>query len=71
MASKWVTVTANTTKLVYMDDPAHHHPTVTTQEFLAKIESMRRTRKWSASRLKFELCTDGIIIARRTVTKIL
>ena len=32
---------------------------------------MRRTRKWSASRITFELRADGIVIARRTVTKIL
>lgn len=44
---------------------------VATQEFVAEIQSMRRARKWSASRLKFELRTDGIVSARRTVTKIL
>ncbi len=32
---------------------------------------MRRTWKWSGSRITFELRTDGIVIARRTVTKIL
>src|SRR3546814_10960870 len=32
---------------------------------------MRRTRKWSASRITFELRMDGTVIARRTVTKIL
>ncbi|OFV72813.1 integrase core domain protein [Rhodococcus erythropolis] len=48
-----------------------HHPTATAAEVVAEIESMRRTRKWSASRITFELRTDGIVIARRTVTKIL
>lgn len=32
---------------------------------------MRRTRKWSASRITFEPRTDDIVIARRTITKIL
>lgn len=48
-----------------------HHPTATATEIVAEIESMRRTRNWSASRITFELRTDGIVIARRTVTKIL
>lgn len=38
---------------------------------MAEIEAMRRTRKWSALRITFELRIDGIVIARRTVTKIL
>jgi hypothetical protein len=38
---------------------------------VAKIESMRQTRKWSASRITFELRMNGTVIARRTVTKIL
>ena len=32
---------------------------------------MRRIRKWSASRITFELRSDGIVIVRRMVTKIL
>ena len=49
----------------------HHQPTATAAGIVAEIEAMRRTRKWSASRITFELRTDGITIARRTVTKIL
>ena len=49
----------------------HHHPTATAAEVVAEIEAMRRNRKWPASRITFELRTDGIVIARRTVTKIL
>ena len=48
-----------------------HQPTATAADIVADIEAMRRTRKWSASRITFELWTDGIVIARRTVTKIL
>ena len=48
-----------------------HQPTATAAEVVADIESMRRTRKWSASRITFELRMDGTVIARRTVTKIL
>jgi hypothetical protein len=48
-----------------------HQPTATVAEVVADIESMRRTRKWSASRITFELRRDGTDIARRTVTKIL
>ena len=49
----------------------HHQPTATAAGLVAEIEAMRRTRKWSASRITFELGTDGITIARRTVTRIL
>ncbi|MET3957814.1 hypothetical protein ABIE52_004680 [Rhodococcus sp. OAS809] len=49
----------------------NHHPTATAAEVVAGIKSMRRTRKWSASRITFELRTDGIVLGRRPVTKIL
>ena len=48
-----------------------HQPTATAAEIVAEIESMRWTRKWSASRITFELRMEGTVIARRTVTKIL
>ena len=38
---------------------------------MAEIEAMRRTRKWSALRVMFELRMDGTVITRRPVTKIL
>ena len=46
-----------------------HQPTATAAEIVTEIEAMRRTRKWSASRITFELRTHGIASARRTVTK--
>ncbi len=49
----------------------NHQPNATATGVVAEIESMRRTRKWSASRITFELCTGGTVISRRTVTKIL
>ncbi len=48
-----------------------HHPTATTAEIVAQIESMRRTGNGLPSRITFETAKDGIVIARRTVTKIL
>ena len=33
----------------------NHQPTATTAEIVAEIEAMRRTRKWSAARITFEL----------------
>ena len=30
---------------------------------------MRRTRKWSASRITFELQAEGVMISRHTVTR--
>ncbi|MCQ4150574.1 hypothetical protein [Rhodococcus qingshengii] len=49
--------------------PEHHQPTVATPEVVGEIESMRPTRKWWVSRITFELPTDGIVVARRAVTK--
>ena len=47
----------------------HRQPTVTPDEVVARIEHLRRTRKWSAARIAFELNYDGIDISRRTVTR--
>ncbi|WP_350353341.1 IS481 family transposase [Microbacterium sp. A8/3-1] len=44
-------------------------PTVTPGETVARIEAMRRTQKWSAARISFELAADDITISRRTVTR--
>ena len=62
------TVTANTAPGTTRPK---HQPTATAAGVVAEIEFMRRTRKWSASRITFELRMDGTDIARRTVTKIL
>ena len=72
-ASKWVNRYRQYGDLGLQDRSSTpiHHPTATAAGIVAEIEAMRRTRKWSASRITFELRTDGIVIARRTVTKIL
>ncbi|MFI5436466.1 IS481 family transposase [Rhodococcus baikonurensis] len=72
-ASKWVNRFKQFGDLGLQDRSSTpiHQPTATTAEIVAEIESMRRTRKWSASRITFELQMDGTVIARRTVTRIL
>lgn len=72
-ASTWVNRYRKYGELVLQDRSSapHHHPTATAVEIVTEMEVMRRTPKWSASRITFELRTDGITIARRTVTKIL
>src|SRR4051812_22015896 len=47
----------------------HRQPTATAAEVVAEIEVMRRTRKWSASRIAFELGRRGVAISRRTVSR--
>jgi transposase len=44
------------------------HPTATPPEVVGNIETMRRQRKWSASRIAFELNAAGVPISRRTVS---
>ncbi|GLY65017.1 hypothetical protein Atai01_16360 [Amycolatopsis taiwanensis] len=41
-----------------------HQPTATAPAVAARIEDMRRTHKWSTSRIAFELESDGIAISR-------
>ena len=47
----------------------HHQPTATAADVVAQIEGLRRTRKWSASRIAFELRNQGVAISRRTVSR--
>ncbi len=72
-ASKWVNRHRKYGDLGLQDRSSTpiHQPAATAAGIVTEIESMRRIRKWSASRITFELGTDGIVIARRTVTKIL
>lgn len=44
-------------------------PTATRGETVARIEVMRRTKKWLAARIAFELVADDVTISRRTVTR--
>ena len=44
-------------------------PAATPGETVANIETMRREKKWPASRIAFELAAEDITISRRTVTR--
>ncbi|GAA1248918.1 hypothetical protein GCM10009676_39120 [Prauserella halophila] len=45
----------------------HDQPTATTAEVVARIEQLRRQRKYSARRIATELAAEGITISVRTV----
>src|SRR3954464_3066646 len=47
----------------------HRQPTATAAEVVVEIEALRRTRKWSASRIAFELGRQGVAISQRTVSR--
>lgn len=44
-------------------------PTATIAEVVARIEALRRTRKWSAARIAFELNSERLDVSPRTVTR--
>ncbi|BBY66675.1 IS481 family transposase [Mycolicibacterium helvum] len=44
-------------------------PAATAAQTITVIETMRRTRKWSATRIAFELNAQGVAISRRTVSR--
>jgi transposase len=70
-ASKWVNRYRQYGELGLQDRSStpHRQPTATSPEVVGTIERLRRARKWSASRIAFELNNDGIDISRRTVTR--
>ncbi|RAV01379.1 IS481 family transposase [Mycolicibacter senuensis] len=70
-ASKWVNRHRKYGELGLQDRSSapHRQPTATPVEIIARVEHMRRLGKWSASRIAFELNSDGIVISRRTVTR--
>ncbi|PLV50723.1 transposase [Mycobacterium tuberculosis variant microti OV254] len=72
-ASKWVNRYRHYGELTLQDRSStpHRKPTAKSAEIIDRIEHLRRTRKWSASRIAFELNEDGIMISRRTVTRYL
>jgi transposase InsO family protein len=47
----------------------HTQPAATSPEIVAKIENLRRARKWSSARITFELQAEGVTISRRTVSR--
>ncbi|MBT2511791.1 helix-turn-helix domain-containing protein [Streptomyces sp. ISL-98] len=80
-ASKWVNRYRRYGELGLLDRPSapHRQPTATPGRLVVwssgrlvdRIERMRRKRKWSASRIAFELEQDGTPVSRRTVTRLL
>ncbi|WP_435844829.1 helix-turn-helix domain-containing protein [Streptomyces coeruleorubidus] len=44
-------------------------PTTTDADVVARIDTLRRAEKWSASRISFELQAEGVSISRRTVSR--
>ena len=70
-ASKWVNRFRRFGELALLDRSCapHRQPTATAAEVVAEIEAMRRTRKWSASRIAFELGRHGVAISQRTVSR--
>ena len=70
-ASKWMARYREHGELGLLDRPSipHHQPTATPAETVARIETLRRTRKWSAARIAHELAADGVTISARTVSR--
>ncbi|BBY39355.1 hypothetical protein MMAN_34890 [Mycobacterium mantenii] len=70
-ASKWVNRFRRFGELGLYDRSSAPvgQPTATAAEVISVIEAMRRGRKWSATRIAFELNARGIVIGRRTVSR--
>ena len=47
----------------------HHQPTATPTSVVARIEKLRRDKKWSARRIAHELSSYGTTISVRTVSR--
>lgn len=70
-ASKWVNRYRQDGELGLLDRSSapHRQPTAISADAVARIEDLRRTQKWCASRIVFELRDEGIQISRRTVSR--
>lgn len=70
-ASKWVNRYRRYGELGLQDRSSApiDQPSATSGAILVRIEKMRRTHKWSATRITFELHAVGVAISRRTVTR--
>jgi transposase len=70
-ASKWVNRYRQDGELGLLarSSAPHRRPTAISAEAVARIEDPRRTQKWSASRIAFELRDEGIEVSRRTVSR--
>ncbi|MFK0133263.1 IS481 family transposase [Streptomyces rubiginosohelvolus] len=72
-ASKWVNRYRQHGELGLLDRSStpRRQPTATSYDVVATIEARRRAEKWSASRIAFELQTEGHSLSRRTVSRLL
>lgn len=70
-ASKWVNRYRRFGEVGLLDRSSapHRQPTATAAQVISEIETLRRTRKWSATRIAFELQCHGAAISRRTVSR--
>ncbi|MGW5921674.1 IS481 family transposase [Nocardia fluminea] len=70
-ASKWVNRYRRLGELGLADRSSvpHHQPTATPDHIVARIETLRREKKWSARRIAVELAAEGITVAVRTVSR--
>ncbi|TDW24179.1 IS481 family transposase [Kribbella kalugense] len=70
-ASKWGNRYRRYGEIGLCDRPStpKRQPSATPGELVAWIEEMRRTHKWSAARITFELEAQGAPVSRRTVTR--
>lgn len=70
-ASKWVNRHRRFGDLGLSDRAStpHRQPTATSGQTVARIEALRRQRKWSANRISFELGSEHVSLSRRTVTR--
>ncbi|MFE3390017.1 IS481 family transposase [Streptomyces anulatus] len=70
-ASKWVNRYRRHGELGLEDRSSapRHQPTATASKILDLSEELRRTHKWSAARIAFELAQAGTPISRRTVNR--
>lgn len=72
-AYKWVRRYREGGEQGLIDRPstAHHHPTAIPDTVIARIEVLRRDRKWSARRIARELGVEGAVVSVRTVGRYL
>lgn len=70
-ASKWVRRYREFGEIGLIDRPSvpHRQPTATPADVVARIELLRRSKKWSAGRISHELACDGVAISVRTVSR--
>ena len=70
-AGKWVSRYRRFGELGLADRSCvpHRQPTATGDEVVARVEALRREKKWSARRIALELATEDITVSVRTVSR--